>query len=47
LTVDSAQTISFPVKEPTIKVISRSQTPAEDITLEEPAKRPRGRPRKA
>jgi hypothetical protein len=47
LTVDSAQTISFPVKEPTIKVISRSQTPAEDITLGEPAKRPRGRPRKA
>ena len=46
-TADSAQTISFPVKEPTIKVISRSPTVEEAVTLEEPVKRPRGRPRKA
>ena len=42
-TVDSATTITFPVKEPTIKVISSSQKAAEATTLE---KRGPGRPRK-
>jgi hypothetical protein len=42
-TVDSAQTITFPVKEPTIKVISSSQKAVEATTLE---KRGPGRPRK-
>lgn len=50
-TSDSAQTITFPVKEPTIKVISRSPTPEEAATLETsvtiPPPRGRGRPKKA
>jgi hypothetical protein len=48
VTLDSAETVSFPVKEPTIKVISRSPTAEEAVTLvAEPVKRPRGRPPKA
>lgn len=48
-TVDSAETIAFPVKEPTIKVISRSPTPEDAATLEAaiPPPRGRGRPKKA
>jgi hypothetical protein len=43
-TRDSAPTISFPVKEPTIRVISSSQMAKEATSLE---KRPRGRPKKS